>query len=523
MALIQKLFSQNKTSLSIGIFAAFLLYWLVRSWFHIPHDYANSYFGAYFLVHGHFDLSIFDPFSFNKMIFDAGFRQVFVSYNPNPPSTAVLFLPFAILPLAISKLIFNIISCILFAISLYRISRHLEIEIYIPFLVVPLLFVVPIRNQILFGQTYFLLFFLLTEGYLASINGKYTLSSILFSMAIFLKIFPAIVILFFIGARNFKAGVSLAIVSVAMLLAFVLLQGHEVWMYYIAEVLPRNLSGEISSAYEVNYQSANIFLKYLFLKHPDLNPVPLIDSHALFYISDIVLKSVIIAFCVNLILKRADLMAFGTLLFGSMLISSYGSTYGNLLLIFILLPAIKNWTRQQIFIAGFLILVAGNMPIKFFATLPAVLQFPRLFVLIGLLGCVIIYNHSGIRWGILLSLLVIFSIPLARLNSHTDNSTLLCKDEMNNITYDYGSKNGYLFYQYWSETGSNIHITKIKGTAIKSLRIQLINNQIIFDNKQLTTSRDKKLKPMLLDEHTILYLSDKDNGIGFYSLRKLTI
>ena len=53
--------------------------------------------------------------------------------------------------------------------------------------------------------------------------------------------------------------------------------------------------------------------------------------------------------------------------------------------------------------------------------------------------------------------------------------------------------------------------------------IEIKENQIYYNGKTLTSDKSNKLKPLLVDEHTVIYLSDLDRGIGFYTLRKLHI
>jgi hypothetical protein len=489
----------------------------------LPHDFANSFFGAYFFIDGRFDLGVFDPITFNKRIFSEGFRNIFVSYNPNPPSASILFAPFALLPLHESKLIFNCVSAILFCLSLYRISKHFELNTAVVFLAVPIIFFIPIRNQILFGQTYFLLFFLLSEGYLAYQKGNYPLSALLWALAIFLKIFPAAVILLLLTNKNWKACLWLGCLCFLLLVISVLIQGTEVWTYYAFEILPRNLKGEITSAYATNYQSANVFLKYLFVENVDLNPVPVLNSKLAFHIAEIAFKSFIIGCCILFLLQRKDVLAFGMLILGSILISSYGSTYSNILLLFILLPLLKEWKREKWFVIAVLILLAANLPISIFKEFNPLLQFPRLAILLSIFVIVVAMTKIKFRWQPFIIFSVIFSLFTFTHKSSYDPSRLLTKEERKNIPYGYGLKNGYIYYNYWNENGDNTYVTSVKGTTLTNDELQLINGQIFYKGNQITNSNDKKLKPMLLNSDAIVYLSDKDNGIGFYNLRILKI
>jgi hypothetical protein len=51
--------------------------------------------------------------------------------------------------------------------------------------------------------------------------------------------------------------------------------------------------------------------------------------------------------------------------------------------------------------------------------------------------------------------------------------------------------------------------------------LELRDNQIWYNGEQITRSPDRKAKPALADGTDIIYLSDKDRGFEFYTLRKI--
>jgi hypothetical protein len=51
--------------------------------------------------------------------------------------------------------------------------------------------------------------------------------------------------------------------------------------------------------------------------------------------------------------------------------------------------------------------------------------------------------------------------------------------------------------------------------------LELKDNQIWYKGKQITNSPDRKAKPVLINGKDIFYLSDKDRGFDFYTLRKI--
>ena len=382
----------------VALTILFFTSYIVRSYSFLPHDFANSYFGAYFFLNGEFDTDIFDPYTFNKMIYDAGFKDVFASYNPNPPSTAMLFLPAALLPLSLSKLFFNIITSVLFLVSIYRLCKHLQADVTWAFIVLPILFFTPLRNQMLFGQTYFLVIFLLIEGFLAYENKRLWLAAVLWSFAVFLKIFPLIIILFLVVKKEWKTIGYLAACGAAMLAVCVLVQGTDVWAYYFTEVLPRSNAGQVTTAYESNFQSAQMFFKYLFVADTQLNPSPVVDSQFMYSGSLVVFKSLVLTLSASFILRSKPGVAFGMIFLTSILLLSYGSTYGNLVLVLLVIGLNKELSKPKMAIVTLVILLICTIPVDLFRDLPTTLQFPRFVVLVGLFLMILFFLSTKIEW-----------------------------------------------------------------------------------------------------------------------------
>lgn len=487
------------------------------------HDFSNSYFGASFFLKGEFDLGVFDPYTFNKKIYNEGYRNLFLNYNPNPPSTSIFFVPFALTPLPISKLLFNIITSGLFLFSTYRLCKHLGVDERIVFLCIPVVFFIPIRNQILFGQTYFLIFALIAEGFIASERKNKLLASVLWSAAIFIKVFPAILVLFLIIKKDWKQIAYLGGSCTIILMASVLLQGIEVWKEYLLIVLPRNNQGEIHSAYLTTYQSALMLFKYLFVREETLNPEPFIDSLVLFKTSLILFKTVVLAIGTFIIIHRKDILSFGLVLLCGILISPYGSTYSNILLLMLLIALQREKNSIVFWISAFLIFLIGNIPTVMFEQLPVAARFPKLILMCLLLIFIFSVNEIKLDVRLFLLYLVLFGIPaLFQSNDSKDPSKRFLSKDTHNLIFDYGINNGFIYYTYWYGEPKT-HSTNIEATQLQTDNVYIKNNQVFYQEKQITLSSDKKIKACILDSHSILYLSDKGKGIGFYTIRVIPV
>jgi hypothetical protein len=486
-------------------------------------DFSNSYFGAKFLLKGEFDLDIFDPYSFNRKIYNEGYRNLFLSYNPNPPSTSIFFVPFALLPLDVSKVFFNIVTSALFLFSTYRLCKHLKVDERAILLCIPIIFFIPIRNQILFGQTYFLIFALMVEGFIAHQKNKVLLASALWSIAIFIKVFPAIVVLFLIIKKDWKQLLYLGGSCTVILVASIVLQGIEVWEEYLLVVLPRNNRGEIHSSYLTTYQSALMLFKYLFVREETLNPKPFIDSLILFKTSLILFKTVVLAICTVIIIHRKDILSYGLVILCGILISPYGSTYSNILLLILLIALSRENSRVNFWVSAFLIFLIGNIPISLFEQLPVVLRFPRLILMCVLFIFIFSVSKAKINARISLFYLVLFGIPLIiQPNNSNDSSRRLLSRDTHNLIFDYGIRDGLIFYNYWYGE-PKIYYTNVAATKLKTNDVYIKNNQVFYRQQQMTHSPDKKINVSILDDHSIIYLSDKGKGIGFYTIRTIPL
>jgi hypothetical protein len=484
---------------------------------HFPlHDFANSYFGAYLFSKGQFDVGIFYPYTFNLRIFKEGFPSIFASYNPNPPSTALFFIPLTLFAPFWAKFVFNIASICLFCASLCRLSHHQGIDKrYLA--LIPILFFTPILNNILFGQSYLLLFSLLAEGYMAHENKQYVLSSILWAMAIFLKVFPVILILFLLFKKEWKAFFYLSLICLFLLALCGLIQGIEIWKFYLLEVLPQNSQGRISAAYLVNFQSFYMLFKYLFVKETILNPSPPFDSPFMFHFSILLTKIVLLSFCCSLIYRKPSLLSLSVLFLGALLILPYSSTYSNILLISLFISSLNQFRRRHFFFISCLIFLLSNIKISYFSTFPLPFQFPRLFLGLGLFLYIYFLMEVSIPWKWILGLFLGL-LPAIKWSVDTpSNETLLLKKDLHALIVDFYIKDSILNYVYWDENGLNNYQTSIRINPELDQKAIVVNGQIIFKNKQLTFSSDRKLKPMILKDK-IIYLSDRGRGMGFYTL-----
>lgn len=487
------------------------------------HDFSNYYFGGYFLGSTNFTSDIYFPYWFNKEITALGNPPLFAGFAPNSPFLALLFYPLTFLSLATAKLAFNCISVLLFLYSLCRLVAFYKIKpIYV--LSIPLLFLVPIKNSLLFGQVYFLLFFFLSESWLAYEKKQFRKTAVFMSMAILLKVFPLLLMIAFLFKKQYKLFLYTVLSCLLLAAVTTIFCGFDVWFFYIQNVLTKASNGGIASAYIVNYQSVFMFLKELLVYDVTENPNAFFNQPVLF-------SGLLMAFKIGLVVigfyiskKVADsLFVFSYWILAMILISPYGSTYTFILLLFPFIaiakseiPVIKKMTLLM-----FLFLV-NNLLLRFFTENRFPLSYLRLFALLIFFMLLLSLLYKAVNWRMvsLISIVTLISILFLKQKEPIQSVYLLQKDSPL-LVYDYIIAHNKLTYFYWNEKGEN------RGTisfpASNPAAVDLKDNQVYYNKKQLTFDNSNKRKPMLINGKTIIYLSDYDRGIGFYTLRKIVI
>ncbi|GEP49657.1 hypothetical protein FNO01nite_03290 [Flavobacterium noncentrifugens] len=483
-------------------------------------DFANYYFGGKFLADGHFNAAVYFPYEFNKAIADLGYSNIFVSYAPNTPFLAVLFVPFSLLPLAAAKILFNCISVLLFLFSLKKIVLHYKIpDFYV--LLIPVLFFVPIKNELLFGQVYFLLFFLLSESWLAYEKKMFFKMSILLAVAILLKVFPALLVLVFVFKKQFIPLLYLVFCGLFLMAFSMLFTGINIWEFYFFSVLPKASNGEIAGEYVANYQSVFMFLKQLLVYDKTWNPTGF-DLPVLFVALLLAFKIKLVAIGFYISRKANNsLFVLAYWIVAMVLISPYGSTYTFILLIFPVFALVKSPYSTVVKTAAFLLLMLVNfIPVAQLVVLPFPVSYLRLFALLGFFGILV---WMMIRYVNLKIISVVVVVPFLLVLILKKKEMVVSDCVLKNppiLIYDFKVSGNELTYYYWNENGENRKTIAFEAKHNISSKIK--HNQVFYNGKKMATDSGHKSKALVIDKK-ILYLSDFGRGIGFYNLRMVSV
>jgi hypothetical protein len=503
------------------LFLSALLGYFIFKATHAPFsDYAGYYFGSKALLQGNY-AQVYDTWSLNVSIAQKGYAGVFVSYTPFPPFTSIMLAPFLLFPVAVSKILFNVFAAALFVLVLTRARKYFSLPAWVVWLM-PVIFFIPLRNNIFFGQAYLLLFALLLEGYMAYKKGKPVVAAGLWGIAIVFKLFPLVILFFLLAKKQYKQVAYCVAACVVLGLISVSLNGFAAWHYYVFTIFPRANSGELNDSYTYLFQSAFMLLKNLFVYDAVQNPQVVLNSTPVFVISMVLFKALLLACCVGITInkKATDLMAFASWITASMLLSPNGSSYSLILLLMPLL-ALANSKRIHLFAAMGLLLLICFIPVAALGGKPLLLQFPRLYGMLLLLGVLII--GAGIQFpvklfGAFVALLLLADV--GKLFPRTDASSYLLREELP-FVYEYAIKDNQLVYYSWDDRGSHETSTGYAVQHYSTDGVLIQNNQVYYKDKQLTSTPDRKKQAMLVNGKAVIYLSDKNRGFGFYTLRTI--
>jgi len=503
-----------------------------------PSDFAGYYYGGRALLTGHYQ-DAYDMQALNDHVVADGHKGVLVSYAPFPPFTSLVFAPFLLFPMAAAKFIFNCCCAGLFLFSLWRSYRYFLIPNWL-IVALPFIFFIPLLNNLAFGQSYLLLFVLLIEGYRADREKKTVLSSVLWGIAILFKLFPAFLFVFLVLRKKFVQAFWLGVACTLLLVLSLALNGIPAWKFYISEIVPKMGQGELNDSFTYVFQSAFMLFKRAFIYDSLLNPHPLTHTPWLFALGMALFKAFILSTAALLTVReKDDFFSFGVWVAASMLISPNGSSYSLILLLLPLLAYVRSLktlgsqgypapndasppsSAPRLVVAIVLLTAACAITVSRFGAFPLWAQFPRLYLLLLLYGLWLVGKKTWNLW--LFSSLALLFMTVATLTQHSekDPSTYLLAKEEHLYIYDYTVRDNRLVYYYRDDSGEHEQVTDYPIHTLATGDLSLSNNQIWCKGVKLTESADRKEKPALIDGEYILYLSDKNRGVDFYTLRQL--
>lgn len=473
-------------------------------------DFGNYYYASKFLLNGNWGQWIYEPSKFNLAVYELGQRDFFINYTPVPPFSAILYLPFSIMQVSISKLIWDILTFSFFIFSVIKLQTHLKFNHRI-LLFIPLIIYTPLRNGLYEGQSYLLLFSLLSLGFIFYQTDKLLLAALFWSLCIHLKISPAFVLFFLLFQKDIKAIIYLIICTLSFIIISIPFIGFSVWQHYLLDIIPRLFNGEINNTYAISYQSMQVLLKTMLV--PDL-----MHNHFAWFNNPTMYKKLSIFFITLIygitilcsLTKSSKESKFSLWLITSLLVSGYGNSFSMLLL---LIPSLLLYhqlilkpTLSILFL--FCLIITINLPIHFFANDNMLTHFPRLYGLIILFILSISLIEIRFKYYYLIPLLIIYFIPY--------NNTVYAQN------YLFDKEEALLIYDFkTNERSITIHFFDNNGPQYKTIFIphKFEGRKVTYDTTYFHHNDENIIKSCSINDSIYIYLSDKNRGVGFYTIR----
>ena len=223
----------------------------------------------------------------------------------------------------------------------------------------------PLYRNLLFGQLYILLLLLLVAACWSYLRGLRVLAGALVALAATCKVFPALLFVFFLQRREWRALASGAVAGIAAVALSVAVFGWNVHRTWLFEILPWTLHGEGLQPYTTSASISGV-LHCLFLSEPQWNPHPWHDSVVCYALLLPAMQILVFAPAI-LLIRRHDwvpsriLLEWSALLSASLAISTIPASYNFVLMALpaCVLASILLQRKQHAWLAALVIAYLG--------------------------------------------------------------------------------------------------------------------------------------------------------------------
>lgn len=517
--------------LPLALFCIFILY---KSKDHSLHDFSNSYFPAHLAVSNTPpEDTVFDIYKFNKYAWDNGYSEVLIDFYLNSPFTSTAFYPFALIDNAYtSKLIFSSISIVLFLISIHLLAKKFVLGHEEILCLLPILFYIPIRNHILFGQSYMLVFFLVVVGFYVIDKNKWIVGSTFLSLAALIKIFPIFYFLPLLLTNKRKVAFYIFFSTLGFVSISIYTSGFSFWYTYLFDVLPNSIINESTVDYHFSAQSITVFLKNIFIKDEYYNPSGLINSYWLYKLIGWVLKSIIIGLAIQLTIKFKDeiFKVLAIWVVALFLLQTRTATYAQILWIIPSFIIYNSPFSKQLKLLFFgILLFVCNFPFHWLSNIPIGIRFLRMWLSL-VLGLIFFHGlEKKVNFKFILATFILLTpLHLKIFNQISQNpnsfpSEYILAKKNAFIVYDFGKSKGELFYKILGSNGNETIQTDIPIYSYDSVSCSIQSNQIFYNGQQLTDNHALKKKPVLINNCDLYYLTDHHGRRAAYTIKKINV
>lgn len=270
--------------ISLGLLLT-LFIWkgLLPAWQELNTDFPNYYLAGRLFRGGYALDRAYDWVWFQRQKDHAGIDRGVVGFAPLSPFSALVVAPLASLSPLAAKRCWLCVNIVLLAATIFVLRRMTRLSAR-RIAIVTFLAVIPLRTCFQFGQQLLLILFLMGLAGWLYLREREVASGTVLAVASVLKLYPALFALFFLVKHRWRALGGLCASFTALVVLGTALFGRETLRVYAACVLPRMLVGESVDPYHSSANSTTELLRQLFVAHPELNPHPLVNAPAAYFI-----------------------------------------------------------------------------------------------------------------------------------------------------------------------------------------------------------------------------------------------
>jgi hypothetical protein len=370
------------TRLAAAAAIVFFLGTAFRSgWRRVETDFPNYYTAAVCIRKKLPLRDFYDWTWFQRQINFAGIEQQLGGFPPHTPLTALPMVPLAGFSFRVAKRIWLVFSLGFLAASIWLLARITGFRAE-QLILLTMLGFGALYSNFLYGQYYVFLLFLLTLAFYCQKCDRPAACGFLCGIAFGLKLYGGPFLLYFLVKRNWKAVTGFAGATVLIGVVAIAMFGWADVGYYVSNILPRALDGEIIDPYNAVNQTYSTLLRRMFFQEPELNPQPPWNaSLVVFFFLPFFTVLIAALTLVGLVRRPADFERrdFAWFVIAALLVSVSLSSYTYLLLLLPIALLLQDTGVRDRFllIAAF---VALTCPLR----LSWHAYFPRLWVLLAL-------------------------------------------------------------------------------------------------------------------------------------------
>jgi hypothetical protein len=377
------------------LIAYLCLHTMPRAWGKLNTDFPNYYMSAR-LAHEGYDTSReYEWIWFEREKDHRAVDSNVIGLLPITPFSTLVMWPLTSLPPLTAKHLWILANLAL----LIPLCRMLRAMTGLSYRHIALIFTLsfPLHRNLLYGQFYVLLLFLLVAACWAYLRGRHGVAGALVALAAACKVFPILLFVFFLQRRNWHALLWGAVTGMAALAVSIAVFGWNLHRTYLLQVLPWSLHGEGLPPYATASASISSVLHYLFLAEPQWNPHPWHNSPLCYALLQPTLQ--MLAFAPALLLiRKADrtpsriMLEWSALITASLAISTSPASYHFVLMVLPVCVLAATLLRRKWYgwLAALLIVYIGigfPMPSPNKMMGPAILLYvPRLPLMLALLA-----------------------------------------------------------------------------------------------------------------------------------------